>query len=1098
MLSQQHASLLYQHIQELFSSESEQRAVFIALRSLLRELYGYLTEQELQFFSTLFAKQAYLLDKYNLPEELRRHLNELRILSGRAARSRQFICTADDVHAALSILCDAITHFSGIAPPHEIEHTLRAKTIRFSQQLFRAPAERIPFMRALVTEIGEKEQVAQGTRCVLRCQTEDYGEIELSLWDKLATFGQLAWKGASIHVFDCKRYGSDEHHFATTQHSLLVLEPDVLLDVTAVAECFQPTGALPLLYLLQRFHTSPPTRAMLIGSVVNYCLDEVLAHPDIDFEQMFAQALRSKPLMTLAAIADADDANTAIQEIAAIAREQTERLRETVTSLEYSSATTEPSFLSPIYGLQGRLDIMLEYEQDPSRKTVVELKSGSAPAPGYGYATGEKTVVASGIWSNHLAQVSCYNLLLDSAFQARTGDSQILYSKASEYPLRNAPNIPQLKQEVLMARNQIISAERQFIDRRFALLRRLHPEHLLVPSYKTAELQNFAYTYANITQQERLYLHAFLSFLVREQYSQRIGLDSSSSQGFASLWRDSLSEKNAQMSILAYLELDSESSDFENLHLRFHFSEQTAALSTFRVGDIVILYSAEQGEQSACKGQMIKAGIRAINATSVTISLRNKQLPRSYFTTRSNWVLEPDYIESSANNVYAGLFSFFQIAPQKRERFLGLAEPRVLSLESTPPLLGLSTEQQRLIHAALSAQDYFLLQGPPGTGKTSVMLKTLVEQLYANPNETILLAAFTNRAVDEICSALKRSASDLHFLRMGSKENTEHPDLLFTNRLHEKSLQEAHELMQSARIVVATVSFLHTNPELFTLKSFTTAIVDEASQILEPHLLGIISRVERCILIGDEKQLPAVVTQNERACMAKHPDLEAIGVVDLRQSLFERLLRLCMLKGWHHAYGMLSLQARMHKDIQYFPGREFYTGRLQPMNDWQHQPTQLPSPFTDAMVFIPSPREMHTKIHEWEAEHCAAIAEQIYHTAGESFSRHTLGIITPFRAQIREIHKRLTPALQQLVTVDTVERYQGSERDIILISCAVNHPYLLNSLQSLTEIDGSLIDRKLNVALTRARKQCIILGCEEILSAAYHYRRLIEYIAEKG
>ena len=109
----------------------------------------------------------------------------------------------------------------------------------------------------------------------------------------------------------------------------------------------------------------------------------------------------------------------------------------------------------------------------------------------------------------------------------------------------------------------------------------------------------------------------------------------------------------------------------------------------------------------------------------------------------------------------------------------------------------------------------------------------------------------------------------------------------------------------------------------------------------------------------------------------------------------------------------------------------------------------------------------------------------------------TLGIITPYRSQIALIKKEIEslgiPALNRIL-VDTVERFQGSERDVIIYSFCVNYPYQLKFLSNLTEEEGVLIDRKLNVALTRARKQMFITGVPELLERNPLYKSLLKLI----
>ena len=122
---------------------------------------------------------------------------------------------------------------------------------------------------------------------------------------------------------------------------------------------------------------------------------------------------------------------------------------------------------------------------------------------------------------------------------------------------------------------------------------------------------------------------------------------------------------------------------------------------------------------------------------------------------------------------------------------------------------------------------------------------------------------------------------------------------------------------------------------------------------------------------------------------------------------------------------------------------------------------------------------------------------EAYELFEADFDTETLGVITPYRAQIAEIRSRLlekSPRLYNLVTVDTVERYQGSQRRIIIISMAVNNAYQLKNLHVLND-DGT-VDKKLNVAITRAREHLVIVGCSEILSQSPIYNALLQFLED--
>jgi superfamily I DNA and/or RNA helicase len=193
---------------------------------------------------------------------------------------------------------------------------------------------------------------------------------------------------------------------------------------------------------------------------------------------------------------------------------------------------------------------------------------------------------------------------------------------------------------------------------------------------------------------------------------------------------------------------------------------------------------------------------------------------------------------------------------------------------------------------------------------------------------------------------------------------------------------------------------------------------------------------------------------------------------------------------------MLCRQGRMHPDVALFPNQAFYGGRLEPVG-LPHQKEEIETP----VVFLPSQRDtgsMSGKTNQYEARMVADWAERIWRESPETFDpNRTLGVITPYRSQIALIRKELQakgiPSLME-ISVDTVERYQGSERDVILYSFCVNHRYQLKFLPNLTEENGVQIDRKLNVALTRARKRMIIFGVPDILKGNTIYASLINMV----
>ena len=267
--------------------------------------------------------------------------------------------------------------------------------------------------------------------------------------------------------------------------------------------------------------------------------------------------------------------------------------------------------------------------------------------------------------------------------------------------------------------------------------------------------------------------------------------------------------------------------------------------------------------------------------------------------------------------------------------------------------------------------------------------------------------------------------------------------------------------------------------------------------------------IDKFILIGDHKQLPAVVLQRPEDSHVADKDLNNIGLTDCRNSLFERLYAHTSNA---QTCAMLHRQGRMHPSISAFANHHFYGSKLDVV-PVEHQQSPLEwktfssNDEMEALVatrrvsFMNAPcppAEDSNKTNRNEAHIVAQLVKTI-HTLCQKNKlpfepARRIGIIVPFRNQISMIAHELEKLHIEgtdAITIDTVERYQGSQRDIIIYSTTISQPYQLGILSVTTQADGQLIDRKLNVALTRARKQIFIIGNANLLCQNEIYRQLI-------
>ncbi len=1088
--------------------DSEPRAKAGMLGKVFRQAIARAVEHSHTFFPTDYSRIVFLADGHSFTKEfsarLFRALQSVRSLSKKNARPSD-----TDFAQIIATVSEFLSKISGLAVP-DFLRPFEERAFQESADTFvSVTREKIEFLSAVVVAKPPAAPNQANEFASLAVRLEDGAEYELRLFGELREMRSYVWEGANINLFNVKFVKSRSQEYITTgAESLLAVEPDYLVDVTDISECFVMDGTNPFLYFLKRYIQKLGTAAMIKGNIVNSLFDDLITNPESNFDESFEKALRYKPLQVFAL---PESGNGALMTIKESVRETFSSMKSILPLLDAEYKTAEPTFISAKFGIQGRLDLLMEYAGDTRKKDIVELKSGRAPSKDITQAISDTKRVQTGVWPNHLAQTTCYNLLLDSAIEGRTGNSKILYSAAQEEPLRDTPNIPQQKQKVLSLRNKIVAWERSLSVGKYAIFDKLGSKcPYSVPPFSQHEMIEFEKVFTAADETERDYFCRFSSFIQNEVYSAKTGTpDGERRGGFAELWRSSLIEKEEAMNVLSNLVLIEEESDFEGMKLRFRRPESGASISSIRKGDIAILYPySDAGTADPLNMQLIKCSIREISAESVTVSLRNKLFRRDVLLSSPLWVLEPDYMDFTSRSLFSSLFSLISSAKRKRDILLGRERPEFAN-RSLSQVDYLSEERNQILNRALSARDYFLIQGPPGTGKTSYMLRTLVETVFKDETEKILVLAYTNRAVDEICSAIKRISPCVPFLRLGGKESSEHTDVLISMIAENTSLADLYQRIAQTRVFVSTVSSISAQPEILSMHNFSTAIIDEAGQILEPQIVGLLTSVGRFIMIGDECQLPAIVLQSEAMAAAKSEPLAAIGLERLSGSLFERLAAQSRANGYE-AEATLRTQARMHDQIQEFPNIRFYGGTLEIMDKdgWQrHEDVFFDTASRDPLeallarnrvLLIESKPEKRSKIHLEEARRAAVIASEIQRKMGAEFDEKSIGVVAPWRAQCGEIIKRLPAQLSQKVSVDTIERYQGSERDTIVISYAINYAEQLPGICSYYSKDGTTIDRKLNVALTRARNRLIILANPHIISRSPIFRDLVDYIKSKG
>ena len=1059
---------------------------------------------------------------------------------------------------ALAIFISAVF---GVDVPHElnvlIPHTNRPyqKGLEINNRRIRCIVKNwdSDFIRVDIDQDADEEEY------LVRLKDEENHIDHTYLWDLLK-------EGMQLNLLDCQV----KQPIITPR--LVVVEPDYLVDISSIATCFTAFGHHPLLYLLNLMKPRANTQATLLGNFAGAALDDIInTHGKYQINETVKTNFREKALEFCTCpwfdakkfYTDASLQAFNLQQVVDILFPRTASQAQMTAFrgeefYDRKKAILEPSFVCEALGIQGRVDLMttdckLLVEQKSGRNMNIETHQTDPSYHSYQLEP-------------HYVQLLLYYGVLQHNFKLSNErvNIRLLYSKYQPQDgLMVVAYYRKLFQEAITYRNQLVAASFEIAKEGFEhALNEFTPEVLNVAGtqdffynkYLKPQLSAITDPLHALSPLEEAYFCRMMTFVLREQMISKVGAQEGTNTSSSDLWTMPLSEKKDAGNIYTGLhiirkEQSSEGSGYDTITLSVP-DQGKDFLPNFRIGDMVYLYTYKLKEEPDVRKAILYKGVlQEIHSDEIVVHLNDGQQNADIFEMNLPYAIEHGTSDASTGGSIRNLHQFICAPKDKRNLLLGQHAPqRDTSLSLTRHYDDVLDD---IILRAKQAQDYFLLVGPPGTGKTSRALKFMVKEAlndgtglptaesiatarggYQQPASSILLMSYTNRAVDEICEMLVDSG--IPFLRLGSEYSC---DERFRPYLIEKAISDCPKLeaikqyIIGTRVIVGTTSMMTSKPFIFTLKHFKLAIIDESSQILEPNLIGLLSAVDKFILIGDYKQLPAVVQQSEKdSGIPTINDSQKGGVIDMsilqdicltncRNSLFERLIRWEDHEERSEFIGILRRQGRMHPEIAEFPNRMFYRReKLEPVPCPHQLETELSYtlPSLDAtddllknhrMIFLPSQfckePNVSDKINANEAEIVVDMLRRIHRFYGDRFdAQKTVGVIVPYRNQIAMVRKGIEklgiPELEK-ISIDTVERYQGSQRDVIIYSFTIQNIWQLDFLAGNSFVeDGAIIDRKLNVAITRARKQMIMTGNPEILRNNQIFNQLMDYVKEKG
>ena len=490
-----------------------------------------------------------------------------------------------------------------------------------------------------------------------------------------------------------------------------------------------------------------------------------------------------------------------------------------------------------------------------------------------------------------------------------------------------------------------------------------------------------------------------------------------------------------------------------------------------------------------------------------------------------------DALERAAKakgNRLAYLRDLFYTPQMKTERF-SFASMRFPYLNST---------QEEAVNEVLRTKDVMVVHGPPGTGKTTTLVEAIYETLMRESQ--VLVCAQSNMAVDWISEKLVDRG--VNVLRIGNPSRVNDKMLSFTyerrfeahpdypdlwqlrktiremrnhrhrgddsfhqkierlkSRAAEIEIRINAELFGEARVIASTL--VGSANRLLHGMRFTSLFIDEAAQALEAACWIPMRRVSRVILAGDHCQLPPTI----KSLAAMHGGLD--------KTLMQRIA-----ENHPEVVTLLRVQYRMNEQIMRFSSDWFYGGKVESAPSVRHRGIldyDNPIVWIDSKDTLPSPTDESTepetvsnryheefigesfgRINKPEAELTLATLQELFDKIGRARileERIDVGIISPYRAQVQYLRQLIRrreyyKPYRSLISVNTVDGFQGQERDIIIISLVrSNEQGQIGFLRDL---------RRMNVAITRARMKLIIIGDVETLTKHKFYKRLHEYIEE--
>ncbi|NIC00535.1 ATP-dependent helicase [Halobacterium sp. R2-5] len=911
-------------------------------------------------------------------------------------------------------------------------------------------------VRSVNTQYGDRDVLDVHVRpnADSDAAADDPGEsVRVTLWGKWTETADYLDPGMELLVTDAEAdEWNGETQYSTSKESSVVVEPDFLVDVTNIRSFVQ----CPRLYYLNKLSGLPLKYPVTKGTIVHEVFGDLLRGRDLDD----AVAERVDEAGLELGLLGKDR-----EEVEADVRANASAIEGWLRQGHFSSDGGTPdaaadeaaegwragddwrseyTLISETFGIKGRCDAI-------RRGMPVELKTGKNTNRDPRF--------------HDKVQAACYALMLeDRGVNADTGT--LLYTKNAAVDRSEASGDLSPAKEFSIGKGFLDFVVRQR-NHLAAIEHRGEPptgfeadakceycfeqDTCMVVSGRLDQESKAGQLGEPLPEEERAYFDEIYAAVERERAAVH--------DEYRKLWEQTAEERADDDRAVVDLE-PAGREELPDGRWRLTAERPSAAASKIRQGDRVL---ASDGDPVTGTAEMARVETLAPDHVVVTtdepVELRRLDVYPS---------------ELSVDRMLTALHdAVLKGEPRRKDVLFDRASPEFADDDHT--VIENNDAQNEAVSKALNAEDFALVHGPPGTGKTYT-IATLIRE-FVDRGDRVLLSAFTNRAVDNALEALREQGHE-DIVRVGTSTGVRE-DMQDLRLNQSGDPAECARALQTADVVAATTATC--GSRVMREQEFDVVLVDEASQLTEPDSLAAINRGDTFVLVGDHEQLPPVVRSGGR----------------LATSLFERL------HDTHpEASVMLDQQYRMSQRIQAFSSTEFYGGQLRPAAGEVAGQTladlgvetggsvQNGVPASDAsggssranvvrdgVTFHDVPGTGDAHVDPEEAERVGEIVRE-YVDAGVDPAE--IGVIAPFRAQVAEVGRCVPDG----VAVDTVDRFQGSSKEVVVVSFVATG-----------DLDGPIFEdhRRVNVALTRAKKSLVLVGDEAALRSEPLYDRMVDW-----